>query len=76
MQLPGESWCLRLPLPWNLMKSFTIVFTFPGTNGARRPGWTKIEECVDINDAIDYFLTNRGQNGIPSDAEIDTVKPA
>jgi hypothetical protein len=56
--------------------TFTIVFSTPGTNGARRPGWTTLEDCVDIDDAIDFFLSNRGQNGIPADAEIDTVKPA
>jgi hypothetical protein len=56
--------------------TFTIVFTTPGKNGARRPGWTTFEECTDIDDAITSFLELRGQNGIPADAEIDTVKRA
>ena len=56
--------------------TFTIVFTTPGKNGARRPGWTTFEECIDVDDAITSFLELRGQNGIPADAEIDTVKRA
>lgn len=61
------------------MSTYSVLFTTPGTDRSelgynqRRPGWTVIEDCVDMNDAINFFLDNRGQHGIPADAEIDTV---
>lgn len=64
------------------MSSFTVVFTTPGTrtyplapDDCRRPGWTVIEGCTDMDDAISFFLDHRGRDGIPVDAEIDNVHP-
>ena len=53
--------------------TITVVFTTPHPNGGRRPGWTTIEDCCSLEEAASFFLDNRGKDGIPADAEIETI---
>lgn len=58
------------------MLTFSITWTRPDG----RFGFTTIEECVNMEDAIDYFCNHlRGKEqdklfSVPADAQIDTVR--
>jgi hypothetical protein len=52
---------------------FTIVFTSHGSNGARRPGWVTLEDCLDLEDAVKFFQQHRDTCGVPTDAEIESI---
>lgn len=56
------------------MLTFTVVWDTP----SGRFGWTRIEECTDVEEAASFWLTERdaGRLDVPSDAQISHVRPA
>lgn len=58
------------------MATFTIVFTRPGSNphNSVLPGWTTIEGCSHMDEALDRFDAMRAAGDIPANAEIDTIR--
>jgi hypothetical protein len=53
------------------MKTFRIIWSTP--SGAL--GWITIEECIDLEDAVDHWMNHKTSIGIPWDATIDEIKP-
>lgn len=50
--------------------TFSIIWTTP----SGRFGWTEIADCIDMEDAMEFFHTNVRGTDAPADAEIDTVR--
>lgn len=53
------------------MLNFKIIWSTP----QGKFGWTTLEECVDIEDAVNFWHDNVLGHDVPADADIDRVVP-
>lgn len=53
------------------MLSFKIIWSTP----KGKFGWTTLEECVDITEAVDFWHDNVLGTDVPADADIDRIVP-
>jgi hypothetical protein len=51
-----------------------MTFSISWTTPSGRFGWTEITDCIDMEDAMEFFHTNVRGADAPADAEIDTVR--
>lgn len=52
------------------MTTFGITFLDEDS----KPGFTIIEDCQNMDEAIEYFFQNRDQLGVPPGAQIDSIR--
>ena len=53
-----------------------LTFTISWQTSLGRFGWSKIEGCADMDEAIECFHASRRNGGqIPFDATIDQIRP-
>jgi hypothetical protein len=64
----------RLPRV-NRLKRFSVSFSVPGPTGGDLPGWVTVE-AADFDSAGACFHDHRAALGLPSAAQIDTIRTA
>lgn len=50
-----------------------MTFKFIWSTPAGRFGWLTITECVDMDDALDHWITHVVGTDVPRDAVIDKI---
>lgn len=68
---------LPMPTSWLVgadLAELTMTFSISWSTMSGRFGWTEIADCVDMEDAVDFFHTHVKGADAPADAEIDTVR--
>jgi hypothetical protein len=57
------------------LKRFAVSFTVPGPTGGDLPGWVTVK-AADFDSAGAWFHDHRAALGLPSTAQIDTIRTA